>query len=107
MPKLPPAPLTPEDKLDQIVEILRQMNKRDRMRMWGSTIHSILGLIPLVVFLFSLWYVYNYGDQLLEQIAAEAAKQASNVATGNAQMFFDGFDSSSMSEWFKQVQGQQ
>jgi succinate dehydrogenase/fumarate reductase cytochrome b subunit len=107
MPKKIPEPMTTEQKIDEVVEILRQMNHRDRLRMWGSTFHSILGLIPIIIFIGSAWYVYNFGDELLQQIAAEAAKQASNVATGNAQVFFEGFDSSAMNEWFRQMQGQQ
>ncbi len=99
MAKQPPA--TAEEKLDRIIDLLQQMNGRDRLRMWGATLRGILSLIPLVVFIASLWYIYTYGDQLIEQMAAAAARQASNVAGQNAQNLLNGLDITSLQNLLK------
>jgi hypothetical protein len=36
-------------------------------------------LIPIIVLLGSIWWAFKYGDQLLEKIAQQAAKQATIV----------------------------
>lgn len=69
---------TTDEKLDRIVDDLDKMNRRDRLRTIGGFIRGILGLIPLVVLLASLWYVYSYGEELMGKIAGEAAKQAAS-----------------------------
>lgn len=70
------SPRTTEDKLDLIVRHLERMDKRDRLRTWGGFFRTIIGFIPLVIFLFSAWYFYNNADEILKKITAEAAEQA-------------------------------
>ncbi|HAI98345.1 TPA: hypothetical protein DCL30_02240 [Candidatus Peribacteria bacterium] len=78
MPK-PPSPPTTEDKLDEILLHLRHLDSRDRLRTIGGFFRGLLSLIPIIVLLASIWYVYEYGDQLLEKIAEQAAIQAEAV----------------------------
>ncbi len=73
-----PVKLTMEEKVDKIVHHLERMDKRDRLRTIGGFIKGVLGFIPLLVMLGSLWYVYNHGAELMKEIASEAAKQAAS-----------------------------
>lgn len=72
-----------EEQLDAIVEYLRRMDKRDRLRTWGGFFKGILGLIPIAVLLLSIWYFYEYGDELITKITQQAAKEAASM-TGNS-----------------------
>ncbi len=79
MPPVPspkPASTDIEQKLDIIVACLDRMDRRDRLRTWGAFVRGILGLIPLLFFLFSIWYIAKHGDELLIKITQEAARQA-------------------------------
>lgn len=67
------------------------MDKRDRLRTIGGFFRSILGLIPLLFFIFSAWYVYEYSDELLKKITEEAAKQAAKYTEESAGNFMKNF----------------
>ena len=86
------APNTTEEKLDVIIGYLHKLNHRDRLRMMGGFFRGLLGLIPTIAFLLSIWYVYAYGDQLLEKVAEAAARQASNVVNVNPGNMMEGLD---------------
>ncbi|MCB9808310.1 hypothetical protein H6770_03570 [Candidatus Peribacteria bacterium] len=73
-------PTSTDAKLEEIIEHLRRMDKRDRMRMFGASIKGIISIIPVLVFLWGAWYMYQNGDAVLQKIAAEAAKQAAQVS---------------------------
>lgn len=72
----PPPPHPIEAKLDAILTQLEQLNRRDRLRTWGGFLRS---LIPLAILVGSVWYVYEYGDNLLEHLARTAAEQAARM----------------------------
>jgi|TARA_B100001971_G_C17865071_1_gene370267 hypothetical protein len=76
--------LTTDDKLDIIVEFLRRMDKRDRLRTWGGFFKGLIGLIPIVVMLGSIWYVYEHGEELLQKITQQAAKEAAAMTSDSA-----------------------
>ncbi|MBI3332086.1 hypothetical protein HYZ99_03970 [Candidatus Peregrinibacteria bacterium] len=73
---MPKVPQTAEDKLDLIVKHLERMDKRDRIRTWGGFVRTILGFIPLLIFIASVWYFYNNADAILKKITEQAAEQA-------------------------------
>lgn len=72
----------PQDKLDTIIHYLEQMNRRDRLRTYGGLVRSILGFIPLVLLLGSLWYVYAHTEEFLRTISQEAARAAAEYSNG-------------------------
>lgn len=76
--------LTTDDRLDIIIEHLRRMDKRDRLRTLGGFFRGILGLIPIVALLLSIWYVFEYGDELLQKITQQAAKEAAAMTGDSA-----------------------
>ncbi|MFA7681733.1 MAG: hypothetical protein WCX61_01760 [Candidatus Peribacteraceae bacterium] len=73
------TPTSTEEKLEEILLHLRRLDKRDRLRTFGGFFKGLISLIPIIVLVWSLWYMYQYGDQLLEKISASAAKQAAIV----------------------------
>jgi len=82
-------PKTNDEKLDAIVQHLEQMNKRDRLRTIGGFIRGLLGLIPLVVLLWSLWYFAQNGEALMKMIANQAASSAAQYTQGQSQGLLD------------------
>ncbi|MFA6522840.1 MAG: hypothetical protein WCS85_00510 [Candidatus Peribacteraceae bacterium] len=78
-------PTDPEDKLDAILQHLRNLDRRDRLRTWGAFFRGLLSLIPIIIFLYGAWYITKHGDELLAKMAAEAAKQTAQYATGGSQ----------------------
>ncbi len=93
-------PKTTDERLDLIIEYLNKMNKRDRLRTIGGFFRGIIGLIPIIFFLLSMWYVYEYGDQLLEKIAETAARQAAAVTTQNASNIVNTIDTDALLKKF-------
>ncbi|PIR53342.1 hypothetical protein COU76_01800 [Candidatus Peregrinibacteria bacterium CG10_big_fil_rev_8_21_14_0_10_49_10] len=80
----PEVKLTVEDRLDIIIAHLQRMDKRDRLRTIGGFIKGVLGLIPLILMLASVWFVYVHGDELLKKIAQQAAEQAASFTQNSA-----------------------
>ena len=72
------------NKLDEILFYLKRIDHRDRIRMWGSYVHSFLGFIPLAITIWFLWYLYAHGGNLMNQIIERAAQQAAAI-TGQSQ----------------------
>ena len=75
------TPKTVEGKLDVIILHLERMDRRDRARMWGSYVHSLLTLIPMLFFIWSTWYFYAHFDDIMGMMMQQTAQKAAN-ATG-------------------------
>ena len=88
----PPSHRTSDENLALIVHHLERLDKRDRLRTYGAFIHGILSFIPLLILLSTLWYVYNNGAELLQQVTTEAAKQAATYSAEKG------------SDWMNQLQ---
>lgn len=84
-------PPTTDAKLEEILIILRKMNKRDFWRSWGSTIHSALTLIPIALLLWSTWYFANHAQEIMKMMAEAAAKSAANYTQQQSKGLFDDF----------------
>lgn len=78
-----PEAKTVEEKLDVIILHLNHMDRRDRMRMWGGFIHSLFAIIPLLFFVWSTWYLYNYADELIGAMMQRSAQNAAE-STGDS-----------------------
>lgn len=74
MTDTPETKRTPEEKLDEVVEILRRMDGRDRLRMVGGTIRSVIAFIPVIILVWSTWYLAAHGTQLIQQITEATIK---------------------------------
>lgn len=71
---------TPEEKLDLIAYYLERMDRRDRVRMWGGVLHSMLTLIPMLFFIWSTWYLYNNFDDILSTMMRQSAQNAAQAS---------------------------
>ena len=92
-----PPPKTNEEKLDIIVECLQKMNHRDRMRTIAGFFSGLIRLLPIIVFLWSAWYFYENGWDIITRITNETAKQAAEmtkekVTSINTAEFFEQFN---------------
>ncbi len=76
----PPVGLTHEEKLDLIVHYLHQMNSRDRLRTVGGFFKTLIGFIPIIIVVWSTWYFYKHGAEVMEQITKEAVKQSAEYS---------------------------
>ena len=61
------------------------MDARDKMRMWGGFVRSIIALIPIIFFIWSAWYIYEHGDELMKMIANQAASSAAEYTRDQGQ----------------------
>lgn len=77
----PPEPKTVEEKLDVMIMHLERMDRRDKMRMWGSFFHSLMTIIPMLFFVWSTWYLYAHFDDIMGTMLEQSAKSAA-AATG-------------------------
>lgn len=82
MTDTPEPKKTPEEKMDELLAILHRMDRRDRARMIGSTIRSIIGLIPLVLLLWSSWYLLYHGEEFIQRITEQTVKNTIGISTG-------------------------
>ncbi len=82
-------PVTTEDKLDVIIRHLEAMDRRDRLRTTGAFIRGMLGLIPLIVFVWSIWFFANNYEQVLGEITKQAATAAAEATKSGGQGMLD------------------
>lgn len=82
---LPPASL----QLEEILEHLRRMDQRDRLRTWGGFFRSMLTLIPIVFFVWSLWYFYKNSAEIMKTVANQAASAAAEYTQKQSKDMLD------------------
>ncbi len=70
---------TIEEKLDAILHHVARMDRRDRWRTIGGLFRSIIGLLPIIATLYGLWYLYEHGDELLQQMTETITEQAASI----------------------------
>ncbi len=78
-----------DDKLDTIIWHLERMDRRDRLRTWGSFFKGLLSLIPVAAFVWGLWYFSQHGDEIMAKIAKQAAEQAAEVTKQGTNSLLD------------------
>lgn len=93
-----PKKSEPQDKLDIIIMHLERMDKRDRIRMVGSTLKGLISLIPVLAFIWGAWYFYENGDAIMTDIARKAAEQAAAVTKQGTQGILEQIQGSFQSE---------
>ena len=88
-----PEPKTKvEQQLERILEILEHMNRRDRARTIGGFFKSVISLIPVFILLWSVWYVFEHGDELLSQLTSKSAEAVQNSMEGSTQNIMKQFE---------------
>ena len=86
-----PTPAGVEAKLDEIIEHLRKLDERDKLRMWGGFFKGMIALIPVALLLWSAWYFVNHGAELMKMIANQAASSAAEYTKNQSSSMFDDF----------------
>ena len=74
MPKDSPDQLVLE-RLDAIADHLRNLDRRDRMRMIGSSIRNVLHIGFLIFVVWSSVYLLQHMGEIIKTVAQETAKQ--------------------------------
>jgi hypothetical protein len=85
----PDMPTTTEELLAEMLEHMRRMDRRDRLRTMGGTFKGILSLIPMVLFLWSAWYFYAHGEELMQKFTEQATNQAMKASEAQSQKAMD------------------
>ena len=84
-------PKSTDEKLDLMVTYLHRMDRRDRLRTIGGCVSSLIRFIPIAVLLFAMWYMYNYGEQLITDFSKRAAQAAAEATKVQMQESRDSF----------------
>lgn len=66
---------------------LEHLDKRDRLRTWGGFFKGLLSIVPVLFFIYGVWYFAEHGDEMLEKIAKAAAEQAAAATSQGASGF--------------------
>jgi len=92
MPKAQTAPEpTVEDQLGEILEHLRRMDARDRLRTWGGFVRGIIAIVPLILLLWSAWYFVEHGAEMMKMIADTAASSAAEYTKSQGTGMYEQF----------------
>ncbi len=106
MEDTPKAPLSREEHIEQmlseIADSLHRIDRRDRTRMIWGTIRSLINLIPMLLLLWSTYYLFVHGPELISFITQQTVQQMTggSGAAGNAAA-----NNNIMQELMKQLQG--
>lgn len=77
------------DRLDQINQHLKRLDERDKVRMTGSIVRSILAIVPFVISLWFAWYLYAHFDDLVRQVMRQAAEQTMEATKDGSNSFLE------------------
>lgn len=75
-----PDGLSTDEKLDLIVHYLHNLDRRDRLRTIGGFFKTMIGIIPIIIVVWSTWYFYKHGAELMQQLTKEAVKQSAEYS---------------------------
>lgn len=90
-PQSPTSGSSTNEKLDQVIYYLHRMDKRDKMRTIGGFIRTLISFIPLILLLWSVWYIIQHGDELMETIIKQTATATADAAKGSSQGMLEQF----------------
>ncbi len=78
-----------EAKVDEIIEILKRMDRRDKLRTVGGFFRAIIALIPIILLLWSAWYFAGHGTEVMKMISDQAASSAAQYTQQQGQSMVD------------------
>ena len=83
------APSAADEKLDQVLYYLQRMDRRDKWRTIGGFFRTLISFIPVVVLLWSVWYVVEHGSELMTMIIKQTASATAEATKGSGQGMLD------------------
>ena len=89
MPKIQTSEPTTEEMLKEIVEHLRRIDARDKLRTWGGFVRGIIAIVPLILLLWSAWYFVEHGEELMKTVADTAASSAAEFTKNQGSGLYD------------------
>ncbi len=89
MPNAEKPAASVETQLEEILEHLRRMDARDKLRTWGGFIRGIIAIVPIILLLWSSWYFVKHGPELMKMISDTAASSAAQFTEGRIQSAAD------------------
>lgn len=84
-------PSSIEEKMDVILDVLKRMDRRDRMRTIGGFIRGIISIIPIILFLWATWWTIENWDELLDTLIKKSATEAQRISEESTQNFLERF----------------
>ncbi len=75
------------DRLDQIELHLRHLDSRDRWRMIGGTIRSLINVGFLVFAIWSSWYLLYHMTDIIKTVSEQTAKATMEYGKSGSQDF--------------------
>ncbi len=76
-----------QETLHGILDRLDRMDRRDRLRTWGGFFKSLIAIIPIILVVYSTWYVYENMDEILKKVATQAASSAAEASKNSSADF--------------------
>jgi hypothetical protein len=92
--------------LAEMLEHVRNLDRRDRLRTWWGTLHTTLTMIPLLLFLGGAWYLYANIDGLARRAAEQAMRAASLEIQSDPGAFVRQFQQFIPASWSQQRSSQ-
>lgn len=89
MPNIQAPEPTTEKMLQEIIEHLRRMDARDKLRTWGGFVRGIIAIVPLILLLWSAWYFVQHGEELMKTVANTAASSAAEYTKNQGSGLYD------------------
>lgn len=79
------VPQTHEERMEQMMTemnaALHRMDMRDRTRMIWGTVKSLINLIPMLLLLWSTYYLFVHGPELIQMITSQTVKQMTGIGS--------------------------
>lgn len=73
------TPESIEAKLDRVLEYLHRMERRDRTRMIGSTIHSMIWFVSIIFVFWSSYYFLKNAPELMGTMTKQMMEQSMGI----------------------------
>ncbi|MBP9774145.1 MAG: hypothetical protein KBD00_06015 [Candidatus Peribacteraceae bacterium] len=78
-----------EQKLDAILEYMQRMDRRDKWRMIGGFIRSLIAIIPIIIVIWSSYYFAMHWEEIMKNITEMSVAAAKQSAQGTSDSMID------------------
>ncbi len=78
-----------EQKLDEIIVHLKHLDRRDNVRMWWSSIRTVLAILPIILVIGGGWYLVEHWVDIISSIAKQMASTTTEYTKNQGQNVLD------------------
>lgn len=79
--------MTTDDRLDLIIGYLHRAERRQRLHEVAAFLHTLLAIVPMVLFALAAWYAYAHFDEFVAKVVQETTRQAIQSQEGMSEIF--------------------